>query len=184
MQVDWSEAPEWANWAAMDADGYCYWFELTPHIGDNAWNSATGKVSPFSSESFGHSDNSDGWEKSLTSRPDDMLIAKEEVVFSDNHVEQHRQLNSDESTRASILDEAMGIVTQDRNNRYGEPEDAFSDIAELWSVYLDHHVGSHDVAVMMTLLKVARIKANPSKRDSWVDAAGYIACGAECVDLE
>ena len=33
---------------------------------------------------------------------------------------------------------------------------------------------------MMALLKIARVKYNPRHADSWVDIAGYAACGAEC----
>lgn len=36
-----------------------------------------------------------------------------------------------------------------------------------------------NVAAMMALLKIARTKANPAYLDSWVDLAGYAACGAE-----
>ena len=36
-------------------------------------------------------------------------------------------------------------------------------------------------AVMMTLLKAARIKSNPKHPDNWVDACGYMACGGEIV---
>lgn len=39
----------------------------------------------------------------------------------------------------------------------------------------------HDVAMMMALLKIARIKTGAFKEDSFVDAAGYIACGYEIV---
>ena len=38
---------------------------------------------------------------------------------------------------------------------------------------------SLDVAMMMTLLKVARIRSGTATDDSFVDAAGYIACGGE-----
>ena len=31
-QPDWSQAPEWANWWAMDESGQCNWFEVMPHI--------------------------------------------------------------------------------------------------------------------------------------------------------
>lgn len=82
-------------------------------------------------------------------------------------------------TRAAILDEAKAIVTRDRNGAYGEPEDLFAVIAALWSVHLGYAVNRTDVALMMTMLKLARIRANPGHRDSWVDAAGYLACGAE-----
>lgn len=30
MKPDWKDAPEWANWLAMDEDGYWYWYELEP----------------------------------------------------------------------------------------------------------------------------------------------------------
>jgi hypothetical protein len=33
---------------------------------------------------------------------------------------------------------------------------------------------------MLALLKIARLKNSPNHRDSWVDIAGYAACGAEC----
>ena len=37
---------------------------------------------------------------------------------------------------------------------------------------------SRDVAVMMILLKIARV-ASSKKSDNWVDIAGYAACGGE-----
>jgi hypothetical protein len=37
-----------------------------------------------------------------------------------------------------------------------------------------------DVAAMLALLKIARLQQSPNHRDSWVDLAGYAACGAEC----
>jgi hypothetical protein len=74
----------------------------------------------------------------------------------------------------------MGCVLHDRNNEYGGPEDSFGVIANFWSVYLGRKVYPHDVAMMMSLLKIARIKANKSYGDGYVDLAGYAACGAEC----
>ena len=92
-------------------------------------------------------------------------------------------------TRADILHAAEKCVCGQRETDYGTPEDNFKAIAELWSVYLDRiSVGKHgntivdekDVAVMMALLKIARIAAGGGKADSWIDLAGYAACGAEC----
>ena len=31
-QPDWSQAPEWAKWWAMDESCQCNWFEVMPHI--------------------------------------------------------------------------------------------------------------------------------------------------------
>jgi hypothetical protein len=30
MKPDWNDAPEWANYVAMDADGEWYWFAKEP----------------------------------------------------------------------------------------------------------------------------------------------------------
>ena len=30
MKPDWKDAPEWANWMAMDDDGTWFWFENKP----------------------------------------------------------------------------------------------------------------------------------------------------------
>lgn len=83
------------------------------------------------------------------------------------------------SKRAQILDTAKQYVTKDRNASHGEPEDTFGVIAGLWSAYLGAEVSPADVCNLMVLLKVARAKANPMHDDSWVDIAGYAACGAE-----
>jgi hypothetical protein len=34
---------------------------------------------------------------------------------------------------------------------------------------------------MMSLLKISRLSWDPTKRDSWVDLAGYAACGYDII---
>ena len=83
-------------------------------------------------------------------------------------------------TRIEILDLANECACGDRNLQYGEPEDNFSDIAKLWSVFLDINITAPQVAAMMILLKTARIKSSEGRdKDSWIDVAGYSACGGE-----
>ncbi len=84
-------------------------------------------------------------------------------------------------TRGQVLDTAKEYVTKDRAADHGNMEDNFSTIGKYWSVHLGVDVSATDVAVMMNLLKVARIKSNPSHPDNWVDACGYMACGGEIV---
>ena len=84
-------------------------------------------------------------------------------------------------SRGSILDTAKEYVTKDRAADHGDMEDNFQRIADYWSVHLDQRIDAHDVAVMMTLLKVARIKSNPRHMDNFIDGAGYLACGGELV---
>ena len=82
-------------------------------------------------------------------------------------------------TRKECLDAAAGCVLQDRASQYGGVEDNFARIAKLWSVYTGTVLDGIDVAMMMALLKVARIRGNKTHADSFVDLAGYAACGAE-----
>ena len=84
-------------------------------------------------------------------------------------------------TRGQVLDTAKEYVTKDRAADHGNMEDNFSTIGKYWSVHLGVDVSATDVAVMRNLLKVARIKSNPSHPDNWVDACGYMACGGEIV---
>lgn len=90
-------------------------------------------------------------------------------------------------TRKEILDAAAKCVCGQREEDYGTPEDSFRLIAELWTPVIkscvpegtDVCVQPETVALMMALLKVARLINNPEHLDSWVDLAGYAACGGE-----
>lgn len=95
--------------------------------------------------------------------------------------------------RDEILKTAEEIVTKDRNVQYGEPENNFGVIAEYWSTYLSQHNGGRavmltpmDVALMMVLFKLGRLTtARAVTLDSFVDAAGYVACAGEiATDME
>ncbi len=85
-------------------------------------------------------------------------------------------------TRAETLKKAEACVMVDRQSTHGAPEDSFGLIAKFWSSYLGHEIKPHEVAVMMGLLKIARIKQKPLYDDNWIDAAGYMACGAELAE--
>ena len=39
----WDDAPEWANFLAMDADGEWCWHEKKPNAGDGLWIPGLGK---------------------------------------------------------------------------------------------------------------------------------------------
>lgn len=82
--------------------------------------------------------------------------------------------------RKQILENAIRTVCQDRRDQYGQIEDNFGLIADLWSSYLGASVTAVDVTMMMGMLKMARIKTGKYTQDNFVDLAGYAACGAEC----
>lgn len=93
--------------------------------------------------------------------------------------------NAEPWTRQRVLKEAEKCVCGNREQEYGTPEDSFGRIAALWTAYVsknyidDTVFSAGDVAAMMALLKIARLANNPEHMDSWVDLAGYAACGAE-----
>ena len=84
-----------------------------------------------------------------------------------------------EVNRADILDTAKDFITKDRAATHGDAERNFGLIAAYWSAHLNKNISPHDVAVMMTLLKLARMRSNPAHVDSAVDAAGYSALAGE-----
>ena len=84
----------------------------------------------------------------------------------------------EEPERSDVLIEAAVTITSDRNNQYGEPENSFPLIAAYWSAHLGVEISAHDVAIMMTLMKISRMEAG-YKRDSYIDAAGYIGIAGE-----
>jgi uncharacterized protein DUF6378/uncharacterized protein DUF4406 len=91
----------------------------------------------------------------------------------------------EESPRASALNEARDLITGDRNNSYGPPTQDFQRSADALNAYGyrgpdGRDLAAHDVAIMVMAVKLSRLMWTPSKRDSWVDLAGYAACGYEC----
>jgi hypothetical protein len=110
------------------------------------------------------------------------------------------------SYRRSLLEHASFIVEGDRNVDYGDPSEDFRRTSAYWNIHVSsvflrkaHQLGmpvsdelkdllestldAHDVAIMMMQLKHSRLAWSPTKMDHWVDAAGYAACGYECVEL-
>ena len=81
--------------------------------------------------------------------------------------------------RANCLKKADECVNGKREQDYGSPESNFLKIADLWSAYYGAPFSANDVAMMMALLKIARISPGTATEDSFVDLAGYAACGCE-----
>lgn len=91
-------------------------------------------------------------------------------------------------TRTDILNMTNETVNKQRQDCYGRPEDSFTSIAAFWTAHLrarrlmdiEDEISTSDVAVMMVLLKCARIASGEKVHlDNWVDIAGYAACGGE-----
>lgn len=90
--------------------------------------------------------------------------------------------------RKDTLTTAETYVNGNREQDYGTPEDNFRLIGEFWEVYVNRtcigengkaHFHPHDVAMMMSLMKHARIASGKIKDDNYIDACGYLACACE-----
>jgi len=81
-------------------------------------------------------------------------------------------------SQQSISEEAAAIVAGERQSDYGDANESFSRIANLWSAYTGSTIEPWDVAQMMILLKVSRAKTS-KKRDTLVDIIGYAECAAK-----
>ncbi len=44
MKPGWKDAPDWANYLAMDEDGEWYWFESEPNAHVYNWQSRKGRT--------------------------------------------------------------------------------------------------------------------------------------------
>ncbi len=85
-----------------------------------------------------------------------------------------------ETGRSSeLLKKASELVRGDRHIEYGDKTLNHINIAGLWSSYLNVNINPHDVAVMMCLLKIARLKQGSRTEDTYVDAAAYMAIARE-----
>lgn len=87
--------------------------------------------------------------------------------------------------RSAILDTAKTYINVDRAADHGDAENNFSEIAGHWTWWLqdklrsDVMITAYDVAQMMVGFKQARMKGNPSHKDSAIDLCGYGALAGE-----
>ena len=89
--------------------------------------------------------------------------------------------------REKIVEKMCECIFKDRQNTYGKPEDCFQSIADFWNTYLGikddfFKLTKQDVANMMTLLKIARMRASPEHLDNYIDAAGYAVIAGSFVN--
>ena len=87
-------------------------------------------------------------------------------------------------SHGKILQRAHEIINGERQTEYGDVEDNFGCIAEIWELYCrkahifsNRRIKPSNVADMMALFKIARLMTGTQTEDSCVDACGYLALG-------
>ena len=108
-----------------------------------------------------------------------MGLKMDELLTPSDEVAEPEEPPFFETERGRILYAAIGAVCCEREEEYGSPADNLRLTAQLWSDYLQTKVSAGDVALMMVLLKVSRVKSGRPKPDSFVDMAGYSAIAGE-----
>ena len=78
----------------------------------------------------------------------------------------------------NLLDEAKKLIGGDRQTDYGDKLTNHENIANFWSIFLKTKITPHDVAICMSLVKVARLM-NQHKKDSYIDMAAYATIAGE-----
>ncbi|KKL52760.1 hypothetical protein LCGC14_2282260 [marine sediment metagenome] len=78
-----------------------------------------------------------------------------------------------------VLIEALKLTSGDRQNQYGPPDQDFARTAAMWSALKGVDFTTEEVAAFMICIKLSR-NTHQSKRDNWVDMAGYSRCGDIC----
>lgn len=91
-----------------------------------------------------------------------------------------------------LLQEAAKIVGGQRAKDYGPKLQNHQRIASLWNMWLSNVkagttvdewvIDAYDVAMMMAMVKIARLMHSPGHADSHLDIAGYAAIGKEIWD--
>ena len=81
--------------------------------------------------------------------------------------------------KSPTLERADQIIHGERQDMYGSPEDCFDLIADYWNNYIlakeNVCLDASDVAILMTLFKIARMSGQKWHHDNAVDACGYLA---------
>lgn len=121
----------------------------------------------------------------LTQDEWDSLLDEEKIPLK-QEPKKEPELDWDPSTRGySIAREALKTINGERQDKYGDPEDNFKVIADMWTAYLRaltpfmSPLTKDDIANMMCLLKISRIVGGEYHRDNDVDLVGYALLGAD-----
>ena len=63
------------------------------------------------------------------------------------YVKENNTNSSNSISRDEILSKAKSIINGERQGTYGDAEDSFQTIADMWSAYLNTEISSEDVAI-------------------------------------
>ncbi|AYP70042.1 hypothetical protein I5G62_gp56 [Mycobacterium phage CRB2] len=90
-----------------------------------------------------------------------------------------------QTERDRVLRRASEAISGERQRSYGSPEPSFTRIGKMWAAILGlEEVTAEQYALCMIAVKLGRLAETPNHTDSWDDAVGYAALGAEVAATE
>jgi hypothetical protein len=78
-----------------------------------------------------------------------------------------------------ILQDSIDLISGERQEQHGDPKTCHDEIAKAWTWWTGFKIDAHDVAMMMMLLKAARVKTGGYNRDCYTDGAAYFSLGGQ-----
>ena len=84
----------------------------------------------------------------------------------------------------NVCQRAATLVGGERAEAYGDMHANMQRVAEMWSSYLgvEGVIRGTDVAVMMAILKICRIRTGSHQQDNFIDLVGYGAIAGELAE--
>ena len=121
----------------------------------------------------------DGGDGTIVTFPS--IIGETNVYVGESHYEvnSNGQAPKLPSPAAQILSKAAELIDGERNVQHGDRKACHTQIARLWSAFLGVQVTAVDAALMLALLKIARMKTGSGNGDNFVDGSAYIALAGE-----
>ena len=160
--VDWKQAPDWANYWAMDRNGFACWFEEEPVKNYEEWVWIDGQVE--GAPNFGWS--ALYWQQSLVGGPKPYKFPED---FPLGKLSAEDYLNM---AAAEMADRAASRDAEDGERSMARAVKAFN---ELYGTELTETQGWQ----FMSILKKARGAQGEYRDDDYVDDIAYCALAAE-----
>ena len=86
--------------------------------------------------------------------------------------------------RLDILKTAYSLTSGDRNQTHGDAYEQHKRVADTVNALLGLNLKASDVAIIMAVVKMARIYSGGHNIDDYIDGAAYMGIAGECKEVE
>lgn len=117
----------------------------------------------------------DGWEESRGAALEVHVARSVDIpIFDEEGLLVKAPTKYQPPTDENVAETAQRLVGGDRQDQYGHPIEDFTRTAGAINALYGTDFGPRDIPIIMACVKLSRVIQSPSKRDSIVDAIGYM----------